>query len=82
MTAMHIPVSPALSVYAAAALARIQIRYPGTVFAQTPTAIVVENADAAREPELRSAILHALYQQKIYAETLSMREDLLKTVLG
>lgn len=67
--------------YVDTASLRFEGQYPGIRVLPAAEGVVLEgeNAQAA---EIRSDFLHVLYREKIYADTLPMRQALLKAVLG
>lgn len=62
--------------YLAAALLRVQVLFSNMTFRQNSRDITIEGAGLTEECNVRKALLHAVYREKIYAETLSMRQDL------
>lgn len=77
-----VPIAPQFSAYADAAMLRIQMLYPGCQLAIADGAIVARLSADHSEDHLRKAILHAVYREKIYTETLSMRRALVSAVTG
>ncbi|WP_421699810.1 hypothetical protein [Ancylobacter sp.] len=77
---MQIDIPSSLAGFIDATLIRLQSQFPETVFERTPAGIQVDAGNLAPE-HLRSAVLHAVYREKIYAETLPLREELLNRVL-
>jgi hypothetical protein len=72
---------PALfSAYVEAAIVRLQIHYPSLNFVTHESGIVV-SGNIPDHAVLRSAVLHIVYREKIYAETLGMRQSLLAVVM-
>lgn len=68
--------------YVDAAIVRFEGQYPGVRILPAAEGVVLEGESTQQQAELRSDFLHALYREKIYAETLSMRQALMKAVLG
>ncbi|WP_133865708.1 hypothetical protein [Azorhizobium sp. AG788] len=61
---------------------RLEARFPAIRFERRPQGIFVSGAvDEAAILGLRSAVLHTLYRERIYLETLPMREALLSAVM-
>lgn len=72
---------PALfSTYVEAAIVRLQIHYPSLSFDAHESGIAV-SGNIPDHAALRSAVLHIVYREKIYAETLVMRQGLLAAVM-
>lgn len=65
--------------YVDASLVRLQARFPGLAFSRCQNGLLVEGASVGAD--IRAAVLHTLYREKIYQETLPMREALLTAVL-
>lgn len=66
--------------YLAAALLRVQVLFPALTFRQNGPDITIGGIGPAEDSNVRKALLHAVYREKIYAETLSMRQDLVSAV--
>jgi hypothetical protein len=66
--------------HAAAALVRLQYLYPAVSFALNDAGFAVEPVDDVSLADLRRDIAYALYREKIFADTLPMREALLRAV--
>lgn len=64
-----------------AATLRFEGQFPGVRVTTVAEGVCLEGEEA-QQAELRSDFLHVLYREKIYAETLSMRQALMKAVLG
>ena len=77
---MQIDIPSSLAGFIDAALIRLQSQVPEIVFERTPAGIQLDSGNLAPE-HLRSAVLHAVYREKSYAETLPLREELLNRVL-
>lgn len=79
---MHIEIPESLSAYVDGALVRLQSQFPALGFQRCASGLLVDIRGAgAREIELRSAVLHSVYREKIYVETLPMRKSLLAAVM-
>ena len=77
---MLIPVEEAFRPYLDAALTRLRYLYPNVTFTPSATGIdAVGHSDTDSEALVRD-VQHALYREKIYAETLPMRRALVDTV--
>lgn len=62
------------------ALLRVQIQYPALRFQVAPNGIEVAALPADHLDDLRKNVLHAVYREKIYAETLPLRQALIDAV--
>jgi hypothetical protein len=67
-------------IYAEAAVLKLQIRYPEVSFALRGNEISASSESGTGAAILRRDVLHAIYAEKIYAETLSMRQALVAAV--
>lgn len=65
--------------YVEASLVRLQARFPALLFTRGPEGILVEGASI--RDDIPATVLHTLYREKIYQETLPMRGALLTAVL-
>jgi hypothetical protein len=77
---MIIHTADPLRLYAESALARLRYLYPALTFSVAPEGIEVKGEMDTAPEELQRAIHHALYREKIYAETLPMRRALMEAV--
>ena len=68
--------------YLDAAIVRFEGRHPGIRVLPSAEGVLLEGEAAQPADELRSDFLHTLYREKIYAETLPMRQALMRAVLG
>lgn len=80
MAELTIPVSEVLRPYAELAVARLGYLYPKMIFSYRELSVVVSSEAAIDEIKIRRDVLYALYREKIYAETLSMRQSLIALV--
>jgi hypothetical protein len=62
------------------ALLRLQAQYPSLRFLATATGIEVASFPAGEFDDLRKNILHAVYRERIYVETLPLRKALIGAV--
>ena len=62
------------------ALIRLKIQYPSLRFSTSGQGIEVGELPPDRLDELRKNILHAIYREKIYSETLPLRHALINAV--
>ncbi|MBN8918193.1 MAG: hypothetical protein J0I31_21590 [Rhizobiales bacterium] len=79
MTIVEVPES--LWMHVDAALVRLQAQFPTAVFRRCNQGIATDLSGTASTVGPRSAVMHAIYREKIYAETLPMREALLFAVM-
>lgn len=68
--------------FADAALLRLRSQHPELQFHLDHSSIVVVPADADSENRLRKAVFDAVYREKIWAETLTMRQALILGVMA
>lgn len=59
---------------------RLQTLYPGCQFAWRDGGISKRGSSDLTEERFRKDVLHAVYREKIYAETLLMRQALVAAV--
>ncbi|MDF2811333.1 MAG: hypothetical protein K0S56_2364 [Microvirga sp.] len=78
---MQVDIPPSLHSYIDAALLRLQIQFPDVGFARGPCGIQANAETPPCGPDMRVAVLHAVYREKIYAETRPLREALFRAVL-
>jgi hypothetical protein len=72
---MLILVDPKFKNVAAAAIARIRVLLPEHSFELTDQGIKISgDLEAHREPRIRRLVEQSLYQQRIFEDTLSIRE--------
>ncbi|TGS14445.1 hypothetical protein EN852_014675 [Mesorhizobium sp. M2E.F.Ca.ET.209.01.1.1] len=75
-------IPPQFEKYADAAMLRLQLLYPSCRFAREEGAISIAAPSGIARDQLRKDILHIVYREKIYAETLPMRQALVAAVTG
>ena len=75
-----VDVPPRFQSYLDITLVRLQTIFPDCRFSDTDCAILVQGPKGRSEDVVRKAILHTVYREKIYAETLSMRQALVEAV--
>jgi hypothetical protein len=80
MAQLSIPVSEVLRPFAELVVARLGYLYPKMIFSYQAPAILVSSDSEIDELKIRRDVLYALYREKIYAETLSMRQSLVAMV--
>jgi len=73
---------PQFTEYIDAALLRLQGLFPRCRFARVANSVAVQLAGGLSEDQIRVAVTHAVYREKIYAETLAMRHSLVSAVTG
>jgi len=66
--------------YVDAALLRLGSLYPEFVFHRCDNDILIEGVCGQLLTNVRRDVLHTVYREKIYTETLSMRRALVETV--
>ncbi|KUM27556.1 hypothetical protein AU467_16800 [Mesorhizobium loti] len=59
---------------------RLQALYPACRFARREGGISIRGSSDLTEERFRKDVLHAIYREKIYAETLTMRQALVAAV--
>lgn len=82
MPTLHVPTDPGFQAVLGAAVVRLGYLYPGVTFVTEGEATISATWDPpdAFEPEvLRRDILHAVYRERIYRETLPVREALYRS---
>jgi len=62
------------------ALIRLQVQYPSLRFSASSHGVAVEEIPPERLDDLRKNVLHAIYREKIYSETLPLRQALIGAV--
>ena len=81
MEAGHIiPVPASFRPYLDAAVVRLGYLKPMLQFAGSDEGIRVSGASPAERDELTRDVMHVLYREKIYAETLPMRRRLVEAL--
>jgi hypothetical protein len=80
MTQLIITISEVLRPYAELATVRLGYLYPKMSFSCQVHTILISSETEIDEITTRRDILYALYREKIYAETLSMRQALVTMV--
>lgn len=78
---MQIDIPSPLANFIDAALIRLQGQFPDIAFERTQDGIRASAGTQSAPEHLRSVVLHAIYREKIYTETLPLREALLNVVL-
>ena len=77
---MLVPIPEAMLPYVEQALTRLRYLYPGAAFVVEGASVVVAGADAIDPNLLARDINFVVYREKIYAETLPLRTDLIRAV--
>jgi len=75
-----VDIPPGFQDYLDGTLVRLQTLFPSFRFSKTEGAIMVIGPDSVTEDQLRRSILHTIYREKIYVETLGMRQALVEAV--
>lgn len=78
---MIVELPPTFGSYVDAAIVRLSAQIPEFSFASVSGGISVEPSPESLPSYLRAAIMHAVYRERIYSETLAMREALLSAVM-
>lgn len=78
---LQVLISEKLIQFAPAALIRLGYLYPDLVFKIELDVVVVENCSIDSERVVRRDISYTFYREKIYSETLSMRQALFDVTL-
>ncbi|MDX8443864.1 hypothetical protein [Mesorhizobium australafricanum] len=68
--------------YTDAAMLRLQALYPACHLARQGGGVSVSLSAGFSEDQFRKDVLHVVYREKIYAETLVMRQALVAAVTG
>jgi len=76
----HIPIPESFRDHLDSAIVRFESRHAGIRVISGKMGVDLEGEQSGN-PELRADFLHTLYREKIYAETLPMRQALLSAVL-
>lgn len=75
-----VDVSPQFEKHANSAMLRLQALYPTCQFTWRDGGISIRGSIDLTEERFRKDVLHAVYREKIYAETLTMRQALVAAV--
>ncbi|TPL51528.1 hypothetical protein [Mesorhizobium sp. B2-4-6] len=75
-----VDIPPQFEKHADAAMLRLQALYPNCRLVWKGDTISIGSSGGIAEDQLRKDILHAVYREKIYAETLVTREALVAAV--
>lgn len=75
-----VDIPPQFVVYLDVALIRLQAILPDYRFAKVDCAISAHGPGSLSREQVRKTILHTVYREKIYAETLPMRHALVEAV--
>jgi hypothetical protein len=67
-------------VFVPAALMRLQVIHPTLEFSRDADLVVVGGPNSFDPTEIRKSVLHSIYREKIYAETLPLRQSLVAAV--
>ncbi|TIS99175.1 hypothetical protein [Mesorhizobium sp.] len=62
------------------ALLRVQIQYPSLRFSVSASGVEVARLPDLDLDDVRKSVLHAVYREKIYVETLPLRQALITAV--
>lgn len=61
-------------------LVRLQALFPDCQFSRVDCTIFVQGSESRSQDQVRRTILYTVYREKIYAETLGMRQALVEAV--
>lgn len=75
-----VEIPPRFQEYLDVTLVRLQALFPDCRFCRTDCTISVHGSETHSQDQVRRAILHTIYREKIYAETLGMRRALVEAV--
>lgn len=75
-----VDVSPQFAKHANSAMLRLQALHPACRFTWHEGRISIRGSSDLTEEQFRKDVLHAVYREKIYAETLPMRQALIAAV--
>ena len=73
---LRVAIPPCFASFVDAALLRVRTVYRDHSFRRTIEGISVSNTTKSIAPEIGQAVRHAVYREKIYADTLEMRRSL------
>lgn len=77
-----VDIPPQFADYLDVALVRLQAILPDCQLAKVGRAISVHVPESLSREQVRRTILHTVYREKIYAETLPMRYALVEAVIA
>ncbi|MET3523863.1 hypothetical protein [Mesorhizobium abyssinicae] len=75
-----VEIPPQFDKYVDSAMLRLQVHHPAWRIARLDGAISIGVSGGLAEEELRKTVLYTVYREKIYAETLVMRQALMSAV--
>lgn len=75
-----IPVPQDFLRFVEGALLRLQAQYPSLRFSASGAGVEVAELPLDRLDDVRKSVLHAIYREKIYVETLPLRHALIRAV--
>jgi hypothetical protein len=75
-----VDIPPQFADYLDVALVRLQAILPDCQLAKVDRAISAHGPESLSREQVRKTILHTVYREKIYAETLPMRHALVEAV--
>lgn len=78
----EVEIAPQFRAFVPAALLRLQVLYPSLEFSSDAALVTVSALNGFEYTEIRKSVLHAIYREKIYTETLPMRRQLVAAVTG
>lgn len=75
-----VEIPPRFQEYLDVILVRLQALFPDCRFSRTDCTISVHGSENRSQDQVRRTILYTAYREKIYAETLGMRQALVEAV--
>ncbi|CDX52137.1 putative Rhodospirillum photometricum DSM 122 draft genome sequence [Mesorhizobium plurifarium] len=75
-----VEIPPHFEEYADAAMLRLRALYPACRIARQDGEISVRSSGCFAEDQFRKDVLHFVYREKIYSETLTLRQALVAAV--
>ncbi|TPI11148.1 hypothetical protein FJW06_20705 [Mesorhizobium sp. B4-1-3] len=76
-----VEIPPQFEKYADAAMLRLQVLYPACRIARQDGETAVRSSGCLAEDQFRKDVLHFVYREKIYSETLTLRQALVAAVM-
>ncbi|MEI9425694.1 hypothetical protein O7A70_31705 [Mesorhizobium sp. Cs1299R1N1] len=76
-----VEIPPQFEKYVDTAMLRLQVLYPACRLTREGNAISIGPSDSVAEDQLRRDVLHTIFREKVYAETLVMRQALVTAVM-
>ncbi|MFD9901254.1 hypothetical protein [Mesorhizobium sp. NPDC059025] len=77
---LTIAIEPQFEGFVPSAVVKFQIQFPASEIQTDNWIVTISGCDRFKFSEIRRAFLHTLYREKIYAETLPLRANLIAAV--